>query len=95
MTEYPFILFNKSPEQMRQLGARAAAGPTAATSAPAAPSWLHCQKPRRHPRNPPLPPSTSWTSSFPGCAARKGNPPGTGMARARYASGSTLSRCAR
>jgi hypothetical protein len=22
MTEYPFILFNKSPEQMRQLGAR-------------------------------------------------------------------------
>jgi len=59
----------------------AAAGPTAASSAPAAPCWRHCRKPRRHPgchsKRPPKP-STVWTSSFRGFAARKGNSPGIG-----------------
>ena len=43
MTEYPYILFNKSPELTAW--APAAAGPTLATSAPAAPSCGHRPKP--------------------------------------------------
>jgi hypothetical protein len=36
MTQYPYILFNKSPEQLRRLGARGGR-PSAATSEPAVP----------------------------------------------------------
>src|ERR1039457_4309149 len=47
MTEYPYILFNKSPEQMRHLGA--CGGKAYGRNPPAAPS-------SRPPRKPSLPP---------------------------------------
>jgi len=59
--------------------APAAAGPTPATSAPAAPSSRHRRKLCRLPRyrsKPPPKPSTCWIPSSPGCAVRKGNAPG-------------------
>jgi len=63
----------------------AAAGPTAATSAPAAHLSQQRRKPCRHPSchsKPPPKPSTFWTPSFPGCAGRKGNSPESAGARA-------------
>src|SRR5450755_2740356 len=42
MTEYPYILFNKSPEQMRILGAR---GGKALRSQPASPPGAPCRHP--------------------------------------------------
>ena len=79
MTEYPYILFNKSPEQMRHLGA--CGGRAYGRNPPAAPSSRHRRKPCRPPRchsKPPPKPSTFWTPSFRGYAARKGNSPGIG-----------------
>ena len=45
MTEYPYILFNKSPEQMRHLGA--CGGRAYGRNPPAAPSSRHRRKPCR------------------------------------------------
>jgi hypothetical protein len=75
MTEYPYILFNKSPEQMRILGARggkAYGRNRRARRAFLADTRQRCpHAPSR--RKPPPEPFTLWTGNFLGCGARKSN----------------------
>jgi hypothetical protein len=72
---HPYILFNKSPEQMRQLGA---CGGRAYGRNQRARRALVATPPQAvppHGKRPPKP-STFWTPSFRDYAARKGNSPG-------------------
>src|SRR5450755_1957766 len=75
MTESPYILFNKSPEQMRILGARggkAYGRNRRARRALLADTRQRCpHAPSR--RKPPPEPFTLWTGNFLGCGARKSN----------------------
>ena len=91
MTEYPYILFNKSPEQLRHLGAcggraygrnqRARCALVAAPPEAVATRGVTANGRRSHP--------PSGHPVFRGCAVRKGNSPGTRRgARARGVSGS-------